>query len=156
MSRHGYSDDLDQWALIKWRGQVTSAMRGKGGQKLLIDLVQALDAMPEKVLITGDLIDAEGDVCALGAVGIKRGIPMDKLDPEESEQIAEAFDIAEQLAREVAYINDEQGTNHKIVDGQWKYSPETPQERWARVRAWAISHIQPVPVETGRDANHVE
>jgi hypothetical protein len=21
MSRHGYSDDIDQWDLIKWRGQ---------------------------------------------------------------------------------------------------------------------------------------
>lgn len=138
MSRHGYSDDIDQWALIKWRGQVASAIRGKRGQRLLIDLIQALDAMPEKALIAEKLIDHEdGDaVCALGAVGVKRGIPMDGLDPEESETVAEAFDIADPLAREITYVNDE---------GGWGHRSETPQQRWQRVRAWAISHIQPVP-----------
>lgn len=135
MSRHGYSDDIDQWELIKWRGQVTSAIRGKRGQRLLIDLVQALDAMPEKVLIAEKLIDHDDDdaVCALGAVGVKRGIAMEQLDPQEYGSVAEVFDIAEQLAREITFVNDE-----------WGYSNETPQQRWERVRAWAISHIQPV------------
>jgi hypothetical protein len=142
MSRHGYSDEIDEWALIRWRGQVASAMRGKRGQALLIDLVKALDAMPEKVLIKEVLIDTEGDVCALGAVGIRRGIPMKDLDPEWAETIASTFDIAEQLAREITYINDEGG----------RYD-ETPQQRWERVRAWAISHIQPIPVEPAR-SNH--
>lgn len=32
MSRCGYSDDYDQWALIRWRGAVESAIRGKRGQ----------------------------------------------------------------------------------------------------------------------------
>lgn len=139
MSRHGYSDGIDQWDLIRWRGQVASAIRGKRGQRLLIDLVQALDAMPEKVLIAEKLIDHEDDdaVCALGAVGVKRGITMDDLDPEAPERVAEAFDVAEQLAREITYVNDEGGN----------YS-ETPQQRWERVRAWAVSHIQPIPIET--------
>jgi len=35
MSRHGYSDDIDEWALIKWRGQVASAMRGKTGPTII-------------------------------------------------------------------------------------------------------------------------
>jgi hypothetical protein len=139
MSRHGYSDDLDQWDLIKWRGQVASAMRGKRGQALLVDLVNALDAMPEKVLIARELIDGAGDVCALGAVGLRRGISMEHLDPEESESIADAFDIAEQLAREIVYVNDEGGN-------AWR-GDETPQARWKRVRAWAIRHIQPIPLE---------
>lgn len=138
MSRHGYSDDIDQWSLIKWRGQIASAIRGKRGQRLLIDLVQALDAMPEKVLIAEKLIDHEDDdaVCALGAVGVKRGIAMEQLDPEEPEDIAEAFDVAQQLAREITYVNDEGGN----------YG-ETPQQRWERVRAWAVRHILPVPIE---------
>jgi len=149
MSRHGYSDDIDQWQLIKWRGQVASAMRGKRGQQLLIDLVKALDAMPEKGLIANELIESGGEVCALGAVGVYRGVPdLNKLDPEEPERVADAFDIAEQLAREIVYVNDEAGNNHKVVDGRWTYCPETPEERWQRVRAWAIRHIQPIPVET--------
>jgi hypothetical protein len=141
MSRHGYSDDIDQWALIKWRGQVASAMRGHRGQALLVDLVKALDAMPEKVLIAGELIDSEGGVCALGAVGVRRDIQMDNLDPEEPESVAQVFDIAEQLAREIVYVNDEGG------------SCETPQARWERVRAWAIRHIQPVPVDAPTEAS---
>lgn len=136
MSRHGYSDDIDQWQLIKWRGQVASAIRGKRGQRLLLDLVHALDSLPEKVLIAEELVNVEGDVCALGAVGVKRGIVMDNLDPEVPEDMAEAFDVAQQLAREITYVNDEGG----------RYD-ETPQQRWERVRAWAIRHIQPVPTQ---------
>lgn len=136
MSRSNYSDDLDQWDLIRWRGQVASAIRGRRGQRLLIDLIAALDALPEKVLITEELINSDGDYCALGAVGARRGIDMAQLDPEESETVAEAFDIADQLAREITYINDECGRHG-----------ETPQERWQRVRNWAVRQIQPVPVE---------
>lgn len=147
MSRSGYSDDIDQWALIKWRGQVASAIRGKRGQQLLIDLVKALDAMSEKVLIAEELVNAEGDVCALGAVGRLRGVEMTDLDPEKPRQIANAFNVAQQLAREITYINDERGNDYRVIDGKWKYSPETPQQRWERVRAWAISQILPVPVE---------
>lgn len=147
MTRSGYSDELDNWALIKWRGQVASAIRGKRGQQLLIDLVKALDAMSEKALIAEKLINAEGDVCALGAVGRLRGIEMTDLDPEEPEQIADAFDVTQQLAREIAYINDERGSDYKVINGRWQYSPETPQQRWERVRKWAVSQILPVPAE---------
>lgn len=112
-----------------------SAIRGKRGQQLLLDLIVALDAMPEKVLITEELINTEGDVCALGAVGKYRGVEMSNLDPEDSEIVAEVFNIADPLAREITYINDECGNYD-----------ETPQARWQRVRQWAVSHIQPVPI----------
>lgn len=141
MSRHGYSDDIEQWQMIKWRGQVASAIRGKRGQRLLLDLIAALDAMPEKVLIAEELVNSEGDVCALGAVGKRRGLAMGNLDPEESESVAEVFDIAYPLACEITYINDE---------GNFFRRDETPQQRWERVRAWAIGHVQPVPVEESR------
>jgi hypothetical protein len=129
MSRSGYTDDLETWDLIKWRGQVASAIRGRRGQIFLIDLLAALDAMPEKVLIVDDLQDAEGDVCAIGALGRARGIDMSKIDPEDPPQVAAAFDIAEQLAQEVVYENDE-----------WSRS-ETPQQRWTRMRRWVESRI---------------
>jgi hypothetical protein len=139
MSRAGYSDDLDQWQLIKWRGQVTSAIRGQRGQKLLTEMLEALDAMEDKALIAGDLVTPEGDVCALGALGVKRGIDMTEMDPEEPEQVATAFDIAEQLAREIVYMNDE------------GWYGETPQQRWERMRAWVAAQIRkpgPSPANT--------
>lgn len=136
MSRSDYSDDIEQWQLIKWRGQLASAIRGKRGQRLLLDLIEAMDAMPEKILIAEDLVNAEGDHCALGVVGKKRGLPIETIDPEDSEFVAEAFDVAHQLACEVVYINNEAG----------RYD-ETPQQRWQRVRDWAVRHVQPIPIE---------
>ena len=122
MSRSGYSDNLDKWDRIRWRGQVASAIRGKRGQKFLADLFGALEAMPEKILISGDLQDEEGSVCAIGALGVARGIDMSKLDPDEPKQVAEAFGIAHQLAQEVAYENDE------------GYYDETCEHRYERMK----------------------
>lgn len=133
MSRSGYVDEMDSnWEMIKWRGQVASAARGKRGQKLLRDLLAALDAMPEKVLITEDLENADGDVCALGAVGRARGIDMSKIDPEVPEQVAAAFDIAAPLAQEIEYMNDE-----------WEWN-ESPEARWRRMREWVAKQIIPL------------
>ena len=132
MSRSGYVDEPDSnWQLIKWRGMVASATRGKRGQQFFRDLIAALDAMPEKCLIADDLQDEHGDVCAIGSLGLKRGIDMSKLDPEEPEQIGEAFDIAPCLAQEVVYMNDE-----------WAFwDKETPQQRWVRMRTWAEKQL---------------
>lgn len=145
MSRSGYSDDLDNWQMIKWRGQVASAIRGKRGQRLLADLLAALDAMPEKSLIAYELETEEGEVCALGALGKVRGIDMQKLDPEEPESVAAAFDIAPQLAQEIAYMNDE------YLDRVWnesakRYEDVSPELRWEKVRAWVASKINKLEV----------
>ena len=129
MSRSGYIDDLDNWSLIRWRGAVASAIRGPRGQRLLRDMVAALDAIPDRRLIS-DALEFDGDYCALGAVAAARAIPMDDLDPEDILQVAEALDIAEALAAEIAFLND---------DGGW--TQEKPEKRWARMRDWAARHI---------------
>lgn len=133
MSRSGYCDDYDDdghWAMIRWRGAVASSIRGARGQALLKAMLQALDAMPEKRLVTSELECADG-VCALGAVGRARGLQMGDIDPEDYSAVAAAFDIAEPLAREIVYENDEQGP--------WK---ETPEHRWQRMRDWVVAHIK--------------
>ena len=130
MSRSGYSDGLDNWALIRWRGAVASAIRGPRGQRLLRDLVAALDELPSRRLIAGALVH-DGEFCALGAVGTARDIRMDHLDPDEVSEVAEALDIAEALAAEIAFLNDD--------DGGW--TQEKPEKRWARMRAWAVENL---------------
>jgi hypothetical protein len=131
MSRSGYTDDYDNnWRLIMWRGQVASAIRGKRGQSMLKDLLTALDAMPEKRLISNDLVNSEGEVCAIGALGKSRGIDMATIDPEDPDQVSAVFNIAPQLACEIAYENDE---------GRWR--TETPEERYQRMRDWVVSNI---------------
>jgi hypothetical protein len=131
MSRSGYNDDGDQWDLIRWRGQVTSAIRGRRGQVLLRDLLTALDAMPTKELIADELETCDG-VCALGAVGRARGVDMARLDPQDANQIGEAFGIARSLAAEIVWVNDEAST-------VWR---ETPAQRWSRVRDWVAAQIK--------------
>ena len=130
MSRSGYSEDLDDWDRIKWRGQVTSAIRGKRGQTFLRDMLAALEALPAQRLIAEDLVNSDGEVCAMGALGLARGMDLSRLDPEDPEQIARAFDIASQLAQEVAFENDE-----------WSRH-ETPEQRYARMKTWILSNIK--------------
>jgi hypothetical protein len=129
MSRSGYSDDCTEWALICWRGAVNSAIKGKRGQAFLRELIAALDALPEKKLIAHEL-EENGEFCALGAVGRCRGLDVKNIDPDDPEQVAKSFGIANAMAREIAFMNDE---------GQ--YPKETPESRWSRMRAWAEGEL---------------
>jgi hypothetical protein len=163
MSRSGYTDDQeDQWAFIRYRGAVTSAIRGKRGQAFLREMLASLDAMPDKRLITGALVfDGQpdipwnpyphedvivggdqlvtgrgevvrvGDVCAIGSVGIARGLDMSGVDPHDPPQVSGAFGISEALAREIVYENDE-----------GCYRPETPEQRFERMRNWILSLLR--------------
>lgn len=134
MSRSGYTDcygDDDPLALGRWRAQVASTIRGKRGQAFLKELLQALDEMPEKKLITDDLIDSNGCVCTLGALGLKRGLPLADMDPEDPESVAFKFKITHQMVAEIEYMNDE----------GW-YERETPEQRWVRMRAWVERQIR--------------
>lgn len=130
MSRSGYTDDIeDYWAYIRWRGAVNSSIRGKRGQAFLKELLEALDAMPKKRLIADELQDITGNYCALGILGSKRGLDIANIDPEDSQQVAKAFGIANSLVKEVVFINDEG-------------SRETPEQRWKRVREWVAENIE--------------
>jgi hypothetical protein len=138
MSRSGYTegDDCDeqaQWAHIRWRGAVKSAFRGKRGQAFLREMLAAMDALPEKKLIAGDLIDHNGCACALGTVAIARGLDIPKPDPmfddyereDFWEENTPGFGIADAMAKEIMWENDEGGDHD-----------ETPEHRYARVRRW--------------------
>lgn len=132
MSRSGYTDDCDfDWRWVMYRGRVASAIRGKRGQRLLREALAALDSMPEKRLVASELEDGDGNVCVLGAVGRARGIDLGAIDPEQPDVVAREFDIAEPLACEIVYENDE---------GVW--GTETPEERWRRMRDWVASKIK--------------
>src|ERR1019366_9114062 len=98
-------------------------------QAFLKELVEALDAMPDKRLIAEELQQG-GEVCALGSVGAKRGIDMANLDPEDYDTLSGVFDIAAPLVQEIEYMNDESG-----------WAP-TPEKRWELMRAWALQNIR--------------
>lgn len=135
MSRSGYNDDCEDIAL--YRGQVASAIRGRRGQAFLRELVEALDALPQHALIYHELRSGNG-VCALGAVGAKRGVNLESLDPDDADTLSGVFGIAHQLVREIEYENDEgfYGAYREV---------ETPEHRWQRIRDWAVKHIRNEP-----------
>jgi len=130
MSRSGYSDELDQWDLIRWRGAVASALRGRRGQAFLQEMLAALDALPNQRLIIGEIQDASGDVCALGSVSLSRGIDPNDIDIENNEDVAEVFGIAKAMVCEIEYMNDE---SHLI---------ETPENLFCRMRSWVVGNIR--------------
>lgn len=130
MSRSGYTEDDDNWSYIMWRGAVKKAIHGARGQKFLRELIACLDAMPKKELIANNLV-SDGGYCALGVVGLSRGLPMTEIDPEDPQSVSEAFDIAGALAKEVVFVNDEAG-----------YFNELPSTRWKRVRQWAAKNLE--------------
>jgi len=130
MSRSGYSEDCDdQWALIRWRGAVKSALRGKKGQAFLREALAALDALPEKKLVENEL-EVSGSYCTLGAVGKARGIEMANIDPYDEDMVAGFFGLPRALACEIMFENDEAGP--------WN---ETPETRFHRMRRWIQDHI---------------
>lgn len=149
MSRSGYDDgDGDMWGLVRWRGAVASAIRGQRGQAFLLELLAALDAMPEKRLIAHSFAE-QGAYCTLGVIGAARGVDMPKvapeygapgIDPEDSETIRrlarEALGIPDAMAAEVMFLNDE------------GWYGETPEQRWKRMRAWVAEQIK-APAEGG-------
>lgn len=162
MSRSGYDDDYgddDPLALGRYRAQVMSAIRGKRGQALLRELLVALDAMPEKRLVAGEL-EADGQFCALGVVGQARGLNLASIDTYDVESLAPKFNIAEQLAREIMWVNDDFVNETRWVEAEI-CGPMRPRERhqksvsvpnghagvqrWQEVRRWVERNLAKEP-----------
>lgn len=136
MSRSGYSDDGGGWELVMWRGAVNSAIKGKRGQALLVEMADTLDSMPIKRLVANNLATAEGEVCALGAVAKARGIKVEGVDPEDSDAVASLFGVARALVCEIAAEND---LDFYAIN-------ETPEERWKRMRTWVGDNLMAISI----------
>lgn len=128
MRRSGYSEDCDNLEL--YRATVERAIHGKRGQRFLRELAAALDAMPEKLLISGELINGEGGCCAIGSVCQARGLDVSGIDYEDAETVAKLIGVARSMAAEIAYENDEAG--HPL---------ESPAKRWERIRKWVDGNL---------------
>jgi hypothetical protein len=139
MSRSGYSDDYDDMGAINlYRANVDRTMSGKRGQAFLREMAAALDALPVKKLIAGDIVQDDQHVCAIGSVALARKLDVSNLDVYDGDAVGDTFGITRMLACEIAYENDECGRMY--VDGEFR--PETPAERWQRMRAWVAAHLR--------------
>lgn len=138
MSRSGYSDDCDSDIPIElYRQAVHRATTGYRGQHLLRRLRDALDAMPTKRLIAGNIQDSSGQVCAFGALDPTAPAYRedDWDDYDHPRKLAKHFGIAPALASEIVYMNDEALS--------WREKDEAPEQRWIRMRAWVETQIVP-------------
>ena len=127
MTRSGYTDDCEYLDL--YRSTVSRAMNGKRGQSFLREMVAAMDAIPEKVLITEALVDENGDCCAIGSVCLARGMETGSIEYDCAESVGKAMGISQSMAAEISYMNDE-------------WSPgESPERRWKRMRSWVQHEI---------------
>ncbi len=129
----------------------------KRGQALLRELLTALDFMPEKRLVAGEL-EAEGSFCALGVVGQVRGLNLATIDTYDVESLGPKFNISEALAREIMWINDESVTSHEWVrtgdpyPNEWKRVDVVngAERRWIIVRDWVAAHLAPPTPAPGK------
>jgi len=136
--------------LVRWRGAVNSAIRGQRGQAFLRELAEALDAMPVKELVAQEF-EAHGQFCALGVVGAKRGLQTAHLIDAERENVAKTFGIAEALAAEIMYKNDEDHSwwergygnpRPTTLEAMEAIEKAGREKRWRSVRAWVAEHIK--------------
>ena len=129
MNRSGYGEgDCSEEEADEWFRSVADAIRSDAGQAFLRELADALDAMRDKVLIDGHLINAQGDCCALGALCRARGIDTEDMG-SDAECVAERLGAPLPLAAEVVDQND-------------GYRNEIPDARWHRMRRWVEGRIR--------------
>jgi hypothetical protein len=153
VSRSGYNEgDDSDYPVALYRSAVDRAMRGRRGQAFLRELLTSLDELPVKELVQNDLV-SDGGVCALGAVAEHRNLDVSELEPEDADQVALTFGIAESMAREIVWENDECGGSTWTTPKEaWERPvriPETPAQRWERMRAWVVRQIVPTVDEIG-------
>lgn len=145
MSRSGYVDDCETLGL--YRHAVDRAIKGTRGQPFLREMAAAMDAMDERVLIEGELVNSEGDCCAIGTVCKARGTDLSKVDYDDPDSVGKAMGIAQSMAAEIVYINDECAKGFTLTNGL--RCDETSESRWLRVRKWIDEQItQPASLIT--------
>jgi hypothetical protein len=148
--RISYSEDEDfpgQFEL--WQANCRRSIKGKDGQKVLRELEQALLALPEKRLIADELQNAEGEVCAIGALAKYRGINKTESDPEEMEDVGVELGMPRLVAWKVVCVNDVEIDGHYVeAYGPDRYGrnlsvfvPVTPEERYATMLNWVQRQI---------------
>ena len=152
MSRFGYDPEYDtdygskEFQAAVWDRNYARSLRGRKGQAALRELRDALRALSPRRLIEGfceTTIDDDGNevisgVCAIGAMYVARGLPVDNYMQSEdfsswdTADVGESMGMSNTMAFGIAYRNDE------------TYSDLTPESRWWAMYAWVLQQIREV------------
>jgi hypothetical protein len=153
MSRLNYSEEED------WPGQFElfqancdRALHGPKGQRALRELEAALLALPEKRLVSGELVQPDGEVCAVGALmlhraairGLSREAAIEwysKIDPYATDETAtEYFGLPRLVAWKFVEQNDIMCDQRFDKETQ-RMIDITPEERYERVLSWVRAQL---------------
>jgi hypothetical protein len=136
-------EDFNNQSLL-WEANQERCIRGKKGQAALRELEAALLALPQKRLITDELENAQGDVCAIGAlarfkgkenpmIGDSFGDPEDSLtigvDEIERATIALAQELGVPRLAALAVVRENDEDDYYPVT-------VTPERRYERMLKW--------------------
>jgi hypothetical protein len=107
MSRF-YEGDGENPISATWHGNIERICRGKRGQRILREFIDALLALPERRLIANKIQNAEGEVCAIGALGKHRGVDMSEYEDsqEGSVDLGKELGLGFMLAWQLGSEND--------------------------------------------------
>jgi hypothetical protein len=128
--RINYSEEEDYPGQFElWQANCRRSLRGKAGQEELRELRAALLALPEKRLIHGELENEEGEVCAIGAYGKRKGLDLSKFDVDsDTDEVGIAGGMPALVAWKVVEMNDME------LD-----LDVTPEQRYEKMLAWVES-----------------
>jgi hypothetical protein len=140
------SNDCDHWSYIRWRGAVASAIKGKRGQAFIRELKEALEAMPAKRLIKDELINAEGEVCAVASVMKARGLDASSVHVDDYDRIAELLGVNAKLIQEIEWENDHARKFYVLPYTGYAYQAKThydesPEQRWKELHGWCEANL---------------
>jgi len=131
VSRFNSDGDCDSNSnyVYLWDSRVRRIIEGKRGQRVLLELIEALLALPQRRLISGAIATPTGDVCTVGALAKKRGVNLDRDnlyarrdepprgwegDEEETADLGASLGITWTLAWQLGYMNDEQFPSRRV------------------------------------------
>jgi len=104
-------DEEDQRRYALQAANLARQIKGKRGQAFLRELLTALEALPEKVLIEGH-VSEDGMVCTFGALALKRRT--DAGEPRES--------VLADLESVVVHLHDENGDEPEDYEPMWEWA----------------------------------
>lgn len=154
--RIGYTEEEDypgQFGL--WQGNCQRSLKGKAGQAILRELEAALLALPSKRLIASSLVDAHGEVCAIGALAEFKGEITDDMIGQgeyDMEEVGIQLGMPRLVAWKIVEMNDLQfaGTDLVFGEGPYRWPNEqpyayvevTPEQRYERMLKWVREQVQ--------------